>query len=167
MAVPHQFDIMPHVGIGPVALGATPEAVEAAVGTLERALPRFDKGRTTRCYFETALQVSFGISGLVEFIGVSDSMSLLCLYEGRDVFDLPGTALFALIASREQGGGHTYDPSEYLFPDQILTLYEAAEQYDRRGGGSRPVFGQVGVGNAEYLSAVQAIHAGRSGPGVG
>ncbi|MCO6047857.1 hypothetical protein NG895_28460 [Aeoliella sp. ICT_H6.2] len=157
MPAPIQFDIVPHIGIGPVHLGMTPDAVEAAVGSVPGALPRLAKGRKTHCYFKAALQVSFGESGLVNFIGVSGTPLLECRYEDRDVFDLPAPELFALIASRERSGRHDYSAAEYVFPEQIVTLYEADEQYDRKGGESRPVFAEVGVGNAEYLAVIRAL----------
>jgi hypothetical protein len=115
------------------------------------------------CFFDSALQIEFGDSGRAHFIGVSNHPALLCLYEGRDVFNLAAPELFRLIASKEQAGAHTYSPLEYLFPQQIVTLYEADEQYDRKGNGSRPVFAEVGVGNAEYLAAVNAIGGGAAG----
>jgi hypothetical protein len=38
-------------------------------------------------------------------------------------------------------------------------LYEADEQYDHRGGQRRQVWSQIGVGDARYLAAIDAIGA--------
>jgi hypothetical protein len=164
MTTPHHFDIIPHVGIGPVRLGMSLAEVDAALAPLPGALPVYKKSEHGRCFFRASLQIEFGNSGTVQFIGVSNDPDLLCVFEGRDVFDLSAPDLFALIASRERTQTHHYSPLEYLFPDQIVTLYEADEQYDRKGGGTRPVFAEVGVGNAEYLAAIRTI---RGGPAAG
>ena len=40
---------------------------------------------------------------------------------------------------------------------QIVTLWNADEQYDQRRGGERIVWGQVGLGNDAYLRAIEAL----------
>jgi hypothetical protein len=155
-----QFDIEPHVGIGPVRLGMSPTEVDSALARIAGAFPTFKKSEHVQCFFEASLQIEYGDSGAVQFIGVSSHPDLLCRYDGRDVFDLAAPDLFALIASHERSRNHTYSPLEYLFPDQVVTLYDADEQYDRKGNYSRPVFAEVGVGNAEYRAAISAIGDG-------
>ncbi|EPJ81519.1 hypothetical protein CFII68_18785 [Pseudomonas sp. CFII68] len=44
-----------------------------------------------------------------------------------------------------------------MFPNQILTLWDADEQYDRQGGERREVWGQVGIGTNAYMAAIRAI----------
>jgi hypothetical protein len=92
----------------------------------------------------------------VQFIGVADHPRIVCRYHGQDVFDVAASDLFALIAAGEKRK-QRYRSEEYLFPEQIITVYQADEQYDRNGKGSRPVWGQVGVGNAEYLQAIGKV----------
>ena len=75
------------------------------------------------------------------------------------MFDTPAEALFSLFASYESGS-HAFDADDYLFPDLIVTLYEADEQYDYAGGHTRSVYGQVGLGDEAYLAASQAIKHG-------
>jgi len=157
MTTPLRFDIIPHVGIGPVRLGRSPTEVDAALAPLPGAMPAYKKFEHGRCFFRASLQIEFGGSGTVQFIGISENPDLFCAYEGHDVFDLAAPELFALIALRERTRTHHYSPLEYLFPDQVVTVYEADEQYDRKRGGTRPVFAEVGVGNAEYLAAIRAI----------
>src|SRR5215218_7954230 len=133
MSKPLQFEIVPHIGIGPVRLGMSQAEVDAVLAPLPGALPAISKSKEVRCYFQASLQIDFGESGTAQFIGVSSNADLLCLYDGRDVFDLAAPELFALIASHERTQTHTYSPLEYTFPDQVVTLYEADEQYDRKG----------------------------------
>lgn len=150
MANLHQFDLVPHVGLGPLHLGMTVAEADAAIGTLPGAGTRSSRG-SLHYFFDAALQFELGKSGRIQFIGLADHPQILCRYRGQDVFDIPAPDLFALIASQEKQT-HKYRSAEYVFPDQIVTLYEADEQYDRKGNESRPIWGQVGLGNAEYLA---------------
>ncbi|WP_139213161.1 hypothetical protein [Pseudomonas kilonensis] len=49
------------------------------------------------------------------------------------------------------------NPLFLMFPNQILTLWDADEQYDRQGGERREVWGQVGIGTSAYMAAIRAI----------
>jgi hypothetical protein len=55
-------------------------------------------------------------------------------------------------------GPHVFDRYEYCSPNQILTLWDADEQYDRQGGEEREVWGQIGIGSKEYVAAVEGLH---------
>ena len=154
MPNPLRFDIVPHAGIGPVRLGATLAGADAALAKVPGAGARRSRSPTVHSYFDAALQIELGQSSTVQFIGISDHPKVLACYAGRDVFDLAAPDLFALIASNERRGRHRYRGAEYLFRDQVVTVYEADEQYDRKGKRSRPVFGQVGIGSAEYVESL-------------
>ena len=73
------------------------------------------------------------------------------------MFSLSAGELFSLIASTDDSGAHEFTDSEYLFPGQIITLWDADEQYDRQGNETRPVWAQVGIGNSAYAEAIAAI----------
>ena len=81
-----------------------------------------------------------------------------------DLFDLEATAVFELFAKRDRSGEHRYNQNEYIFPSQILTLYDADPQYDHRRAESRPVWGQVGLGDERYLAAILQINKGCLNP---
>jgi hypothetical protein len=155
----HRFEIVPHAGIGPIRLGISPAEADAVLGPLQGALPMLKKSQHVRCYFQASFEIEFGGNGTARFIGISHHPSLLCLYHGHDVFDLAAPELFAQVASRELSNSHKYSASEYLFPDQIVTLYGADPQYDFKGNESRPVYGQVGIGTADYLKEICSIRA--------
>jgi hypothetical protein len=152
MQTSHAFDLVPHVGIGPLHLGMTLAQADAALAPLAGAGARTSHG-ALHYLFDAALQFELGDSGTIQFIGLADHPLILCRYRGRDVFDMAATDLFALIAANETRE-HAFRNDEYLFPDQVVTLYEADERYDGKGNHSRPVWGQVGVGNADYLKAI-------------
>jgi hypothetical protein len=158
METPNVLDLVPHVGIGPLHLGMTVAEADEALRALAGAGVR-KSHRSTHGFFDGALQFELGKSGRIQFIGVAEHHMVLCRYDGHDVFDTPAPELFALITAHETGK-HQYKSVEYLFPDQIVTLYEADEQYDRKGKESRPIWGQIGVGNKEYLAAIRAILGG-------
>ena len=72
------------------------------------------------------------------------------------MFDVEARELFELFA-RAEPKKHRFSALEYLFPAQILTLYDADKQYDhfRVGKNARRVWGQVGLGSDDYLWSVQ------------
>jgi hypothetical protein len=61
------------------------------------------------------------------------------------------------MATSDDSGSHEFDRYEYRFPNQILTLWDADEQYDHQGGEGREVWAQVGIGNHAYMAAIDAI----------
>lgn len=114
----------------------------------------------TMDYFcENSIQAEY-TDGSVSFIQFACDERFVARYRGADVFSLTAEELFAAIAKGESGGPHAYDPREYLFPEQIIAVWEADSQYDCRNKYTRDVWGAVGVGDARYLAAVQAIANG-------
>ena len=110
-------------------------------------------------YFcRATIQVEYGPDDSAWFIGVSSSDQITTTYRGRNPFDLAATEFFALVAAHDDSGPHEFDRYEYVFPNQILTLWDADEQYDRKGGEARPVWAQVGLGTEAYA----AVHRTRS-----
>lgn len=111
-------------------------------------------------YFSSnAMQISYDIDETVIFIGVSGSSTFQVTFKGLDVFNLAAPDLFSLMAEADNSGPHEFNSYEYCFPNQILTLWDADEQYDRDGGGARAIWSQVGIGNDAYLGVVAAIEA--------
>ncbi|WP_227387720.1 hypothetical protein [Pseudoalteromonas piscicida] len=142
------FEIKPNEKIGPIALGVTREEVRAILG--DDAFS--GTSGESDYYFSNAIQIEFE-NNIADFIGVSFSSDYTVFYQDVNVFDLESEELFILIASHESNE-HKYNASEYVFPDQIITLWDADSQYDRIGGESRPIWGQVGIGSKSYLKAV-------------
>jgi len=149
------FEISPLEAIGPVRLG-TPRAVArqimAAIGfPIEHSQDSVD-------YFcGCCMQISHGPDEEVSFIGVSGNAHVTFMFKGIDVFAHSAIDVFSLMAASDNSGLHEFSPYEYLFPNQILTLWDADEQYDRQGGENHEVWGQVGIGNSAYLTAIRAI----------
>ncbi|MFA3789770.1 hypothetical protein AB6T38_01490 [Aliiglaciecola sp. SL4] len=74
-------------------------------------------------------------------------------YENIDVFDVDGVNLFHAIAVNESKS-HMFNEFEYVFPDQIITLWEMEEQYDYLGNHKLKVCAQVGIGTKSYFHVV-------------
>ncbi|MCE4068629.1 MULTISPECIES: hypothetical protein [Pseudomonas] len=149
------LEISPHQGIGPVCLGDTRAMARDALAAA--GFPLESSNGPTDYFCQAAIQAECDEQGLVWFIGISQNERYLARYQGVDVFSLSAGELFSLIASTDDSGAHEFTDSEYLFPGQIITLWDADEQYDRQGNETRPVWAQVGIGNSAYAEAIAAI----------
>ena len=110
-------------------------------------------------FCESSIQTECGPDGRVWFIGATCSKAFVVRYRGVDAFDVTAQELFRIAADADGSGSHEFDPLEYRFPNQILTLWAADEQYDCRRKGARQVWGQVGLGNDVYVAAVKPLEA--------
>ena len=153
-----EFVISPGIGIGPARLGMLRHEIHAVFESLPGAMDRHTVHRDVEWFFKAALQLEYGKDGGVLFVGASYYPSCGCTFSllGQDPWRLPAEELFALVAKLD-GGQHSFNPNEYVFPNIILSLWDADTQYDCYGGETRPVFAQVGVGNQAYLRAVERI----------
>ncbi|WP_314409346.1 hypothetical protein [Pseudomonas kuykendallii] len=149
------FEITPLQSIGPVRLGSSRadarEALSALGFTLESSHGASD-------YFcDASIQTESGSDQNIWFIGVSCSDRFTATFHGKDVFSLSAADVFSLLSGADQSGPHSYTSTEYLFPNQLVTLWDADEQYDYKGQESQPVWAQVGLGNRDYAAAIAAI----------
>ncbi|MFJ4444879.1 hypothetical protein ACIPZ8_22675 [Pseudomonas sp. NPDC089422] len=149
------FEILPLHSVGPARLGATRvevrQAMDASGFPLQTAHGNCD-------YFSNAaMQIEYGADDKALFIGVSGGAAFRVVFKGVDVFNLPANEVFALMADADGSGPHDFNSDEYCFPNQILTLWDADEQYDRDGDETRPIWAQVGIGSGAYLAAIVAI----------
>jgi hypothetical protein len=149
------FEISPLSAIGPVQLGASRAAAREAMSTIGFPLEHSYSGVDYFC--ESCMQLSYGPADEVCFIGVSANPQINFTFKGVDVFALPATDLFSLMSALDDSGPHHFTSYEYCFPNQILTLWDADEQYDRHGGETRKVWAQVGIGSAAYVAAIDAL----------
>lgn len=149
---PPYFEIQPHNGVGPVKLGMTRPQVAIALsaylgnGLNQTSDPSVDYA------FGNSLQIEYDNNGHALFIGVAFYSGCGCDYTllGRHIGDFPAAELFQVLDELDGGTNHSFNESEYYFPNIRMTVWEADSQYDYLGGESRPVYGQVGVANARY-----------------
>lgn len=150
------FEIFPLSAIGPVRLGASRAVAREAMAANGFPLENSYGGADYFC--ESCMRLSYGPDDEVCFIGVSYNPQINFTFNGFDVFALPATELFSLMAALDDSGPHVFNSYEYCFPNQVLTLWDADEQYDRHGGETREVWAQVGIGNAAYVVAIDALN---------
>jgi hypothetical protein len=148
-----EFELLPHVGAGPLRFGMPRAEVRDTLSGL--GFPLEDEIETLDHFCEGAIGAEYKDSTL-SFIEFWCHERTLPRYRGTDLFAVTAQDLFTIIAGFE-GGSHAYDPLEYLFPAQIVTLWEASSQYDCRTRQTRIVWGTVGVGDTRYLQAVRAL----------
>ena len=149
------LEIAPLQGVGPVRLGSSRTDAREALSDLGFSL---ESSRGATDFFcDSSIQVECGPDDQVWFIGISSSDRFTAQFQGKDIFALAAPDFFALAAASDSSGPHSYKATEYCFPNQIITLWDADEQYDRQGNETRPVWAQVGVGNSSYAAAVAAI----------
>ena len=109
---------------------------------------------TQDLYIENSVQVEFDTEEGASFIGLAPHPTIKVVYRGMDVFSRPAEEVFAFIQKHEGMDPAAYDPEGYLFTEQIITVWNADEQYDINGE-RFPVWGQVGIGNTAYAAAMQ------------
>jgi len=147
------FVIAPRESVGPIRLGADRSFIRA---TLKRVGLPVEAERDLLDYFcGSTIQVEYGDDGRADFVGIASAILFPIIYRGIDVFDVTATELFDLIARHEGSREHVFDRYEYVFPDQIVTLWDADYQYDHRGNRERLIWGQVGLGSPRYLRATR------------
>ena len=154
MAPHSEFELLPHVGAGSLRFGMSRAEVRAKLSAL--GFPLDSEHLTLDHFCESAIRAEYTDDSL-SFIEFWCHERTVARYRGTDVFSVTAEDLFTMIAGFEGGGPHAYDPLEYLFPGQIIALWQADPQYDCRTRQSRVVWGTVGVGDARYLQAVNAL----------
>jgi hypothetical protein len=156
------FHIIPGHGVGPIEFGMSRGEVYAALEAIPGARDGYSSRDTMDYFFNAGLEVEYDDRGRVQFVGTQYHPGCGCVFEleGIDPFDTPAPELFDILAGMDGVPGHEFNALEYLFPRIIATLFETEPQYDYVSGGSREIYGQVGVGNAVYLEAVRRIKAG-------
>ena len=144
------LSLIPGQGAMPIAFGSTRE--QAGAPLLQLGVLRSARHGRQDYYLENSIEIEF-TDGRASFIGIYPHEDIALLYHGENILGMEAQKAFQLIARHEGAGGHIYGQHEYLFPNQIITLWDADSQYDQSGG-DKVVWGQIGIGNTEYLAAV-------------
>lgn len=157
----HDLVIIPRDSVGPFKLGSSRDEVRAAAAAA--GITQSSERDHMDYFLQNAVQVEYS-DGAAHFIGVSPGMDgYRVLYRGVDLSDISAAELFELAAEADGSGPHVFNEYEYCFPNQILTLWEADDQYDRvrrrTGEPRRVMWAQVGVGTPKYVEAIERINA--------
>src|SRR5262245_36256795 len=126
--------------------------IYAALAPLPGALAGHASREALDYFFGNALQIEYAPDGHAAFIGASFYPGCGCTFAigGINPWAMSSQELFVYLAEMD-GGAHQYRSTEYVFPALVVTLWDADPQYDYSGGKQRPVWAQVGIGDATYL----------------
>lgn len=147
--IPVPLPIIPRQGLGPFLLGTPRTRLREVMA--EVGLPLESEKPTMDYCCASALQFEYDDTGRVQFIGIAYDARLDVTWKGRNVFDMTARELFDLINADEPSPleYNDYDPR---FPAQMVTLWDAQEQYDHLGKESRPVWAQVGLASEVFAA---------------
>lgn len=137
-----KLSINPGEGVGEIKLGMIREEARALMSKLRHPLCYENDSLDYFC--KNAIQLEYE-NNKIRFIGISDEEEIECSYCGIDVFNIEATELFKFIASKEPKKPVENPGETCFFPAQGINLWEADEQYDRKGGYKRSVYAQVGI----------------------
>ena len=113
-----EYEIVPHVGVGPIRLGMTRDEVHVELGP-----PEFTS-RDNREEFLSGFMVDYNSDGLVEFIELAKSREFRALYQGKCLHDMLAADVVSLV--RQHGRYDEEDPElgySYCFHDLQLSLW--------------------------------------------
>ncbi|TQV65866.1 hypothetical protein FIL88_15355 [Aliiroseovarius halocynthiae] len=107
-------------------------------------------------FLENSVMAEFQPDGTASFIGVAPHRDLELTFQGVDLFKKHADEVFKLFETHEGETATDVDPHEHLFPKQIVTLWDPDTQYDLNAE-TMPVWGQIGIGNAQYMTDCAAL----------
>jgi hypothetical protein len=107
-------------------------------------------------YVRNSVQIEFDEDGFASFIGISSDAGMELIYHGSNILHLPSRKVFDLIKENEPEHEIEYSSTEHIFRSQIITLWDADEQYNKFDAGF-PVWAQIGIGNETYLAAIEGL----------
>jgi hypothetical protein len=119
------LSLIPGQGAMPIVLGSTRE--QAGATLLQLGVLRSARHGTQDYYLENAIQIEF-TDERASFIGISTHEDISLFYHGENILGMEAREAFQLIARHEGAGDHIYFEDEYLFPNQIITLWDADSQ---------------------------------------
>ena len=149
------FDVTPRVGIGPVQLGMTRQAVRGVMpGVYEPFRKSPDDKYDTDAFHNSGFQVFYsGDSPVVEYVELSRDCGIRALYKGVDVFATRANEVVAHVC--RDAPFNPADPEigfSYIFPDLEMSLWRpyVPESPNEEEGQE---FSTIGVGVKGYYSA--------------
>jgi hypothetical protein len=140
----------PIMGVGPLRLGASREAVHAALGTPQESFYKTPSSRyPTDAWFQNGLQAFYeGDQPAVAFIELASDSNFEAVLFGLPVFTTPVQVLIAELGRR--GKLDETDPElgySYIFPSLELAFWRPDNDDNES-----PYFSTVGIGVSGYFS---------------
>jgi hypothetical protein len=157
----NEYEVIPHVGVGPVRLGMPRAQVRLA---MTRPPNSFKKGASavhaTDAFHDGAFQVFYrGPEPTVEFIELSSGLGVRALYQGVSVFETTADEVAARIMQEARFWAE--DPElgySYIFPDLELGLWRPSLPESPQAEEVRS-FASVGIGIRGYYTDLIERHS--------
>lgn len=128
------YEVEPYIGIGPIKLGMTRQAVRELLGepsTIQNAYENWGiKFPDKDYYYESCFQISYSEIGCVNFIEVFMHAKYSVVYLGLDVHRIDATRVIAEIGKVAVPDAQAWEyPLNQDFPDIDVRIYR--EEMDR------------------------------------
>lgn len=149
-----KLELTPHLGIGPILLGMTRPEITAEMRSYGLKITSTAHGHLY--FLENSLMAEFQPDGTASFIRVAPHQDLELTFQGVNLFKTHADEVFKLFEAHEGETATNVDQHEHVFPKQIVTLWDPDAQYDLNGE-TIPVWGQIGIGNAQYMADCAAL----------
>lgn len=154
-----QFEMKPHVGVGPIQFGQSRQSVRATMAELGETIT--ESGDDSRDgYFDYCFQVHYDESGNVEFIETASSDAFQVTFHGEVLHEMEAGAAVEFVSQFADFDAEEPEiPYSYQFPSIELSLWrgtlpldEDDEDYDEEDEEGR-YFEAVGLGTKGYFSS--------------
>ncbi len=144
--------VEPLLGVGPVRLGMTREAVRQAMAVPPQSFLKTPHSRhETDAFHQGALQVFYtGEAPTVEYVELSGGGELRAVFEGQSLFETPADELVTILGrTHAQHCDDDATPCDVVLPDLQMGLWRpyAAESAGEEDG---RYFATVGIGVPGY-----------------
>ncbi len=149
-----ELEMTPHVGVGSLKLSMTRDEISSAMKTCGLSVSSTAHGHLY--FLENAIMVEFQPNGEASFIGVAPHQALRLTFQGISLFETNADRVFELFQKDEGEAAVNFDQHEHVFMNQIVTLWDPDTQYDLNGE-QIPIWGQIGIGNRQYLRDCSAL----------
>jgi hypothetical protein len=147
------YEVIPHVGVGPVRLGMPRDQVRSLMpGPCRPFRKGPDALHETDAFHESGFQVFYGgTAPVAEYIELSRDSGFRALYCGVDVFATPADELVSRVARDA-----AFDPDDpelghaYVFPTLDLSLWRPVTPEETPDDPEGREFSTIGIGTRGY-----------------
>ncbi|MCP4360701.1 MAG: hypothetical protein GY796_22055 [Chloroflexi bacterium] len=147
-----KLELTPGQGCLPIRLGILRQFSRIEMENI--GLPPADSHGSLDYYHNNSIQIAFDDDDRSSFIGIATDKEIELLFRGHDLFKMPAREVFNIISKFETDNSVEFNEDGCIFPGQIITLWEADDQYDWYTDGTTETWGQIGVGSETYLKAI-------------
>jgi hypothetical protein len=153
------IEFTPKKGILHINFGMSMDTVKEIMKTKYNADKIDPKGDRTYCYFKNSLQFSFEEDNTLSFIEAYSPPPVGIRLLSINTWEIDGNELLdrlnkvdTINEAISEGG------SNPIFQNNIIALWDLAEQYDHIGGYKHKKWGAIGIGDERYYKSICDIY---------